>query len=64
MTLGKLINEKRTVENMLQTEGMINQPAFLYFGKEELEEEVRNRQQLLHKAEVKRKLPVRYRTRA
>ena len=49
---------------MLQTEGMINQPAFLYFGKEELEEEVRNRQQLLHKAEVKRKLPVRYRTRA
>jgi len=28
MTLRKLINEKRTVENMLQTEGMINQPAY------------------------------------
>ena len=43
---------------------MIYKPAYHYIGEEEINVELLNREQLLQKAEAKRKLPVRYRTRA
>ena len=64
MTLRKLINDRKTVEKMLQTEYVIGQPAHQYFGIEEMTAELKLREEQHKKTLGKKKMPVRYRTRA
>ena len=58
------MNSEATIQNMIRTQDVIAQPAYCYFGVEELKQELAARAEKLQGSSHQRKPPVRYRTRA
>ena len=58
------MNSEATIQNMIRTQDVIAQPAYCYFGVEELKQELAARAEKLQGSLQQRKPPVRYRTRA
>ena len=63
MTLRKLINSNQTICNMIDAQNVIDQPAFSFMKREELQKELSMREDKLRGTAQQRKHPIRYRTR-